>query len=189
MPIGLVADGPGQGPRGNDRFLDLALPVLDDLYRLACRLERDPSRAQDLLQQALLTGYRRLDQLQEAASFRSWAARILCRLFLNSRRRPREEPLDGEPPAMAIPEVVPALDPEERFLARQRAGELREALDELPLAQRLAVLLVDVEGFTYAEAAAALETAPGTVASRVVRGRAALRRRLRHLAPQGGPNR
>ena len=172
-------------PSKSELFLELALPILDDLYRLACRLERDPSRAQDLLQEALLVGYRGLDQLHQRASFRAWAARIVYRLFLNSRRRPREEPFDADAPNPLIASSVPPLDPEERFLAHQRAGELRDALDELPSGQRLAVLLIDVQGFTYAEAAAVLDVAPGTVASRVVRGRAALRLRLRHLAPQG----
>lgn len=178
--IPLHGDPSPAAPR-HELFAELALPVLDDLYRLACRLEQDPERARDLLQQALLVGLRKLHQLAAPGSFRAWAARIVRGVFLNSRRGAREQPLaesnlggntwPGEPP----------LDPEERFLARRRAAALAAALDELPREQRVAILLVDVQGFTYAEAAAALEVPPGTVASRVVRGRHALRRRLRPI--------
>lgn len=169
-------------------FVELVLPVLDDLYRVACRLEGDRDRAQDLLQEGLLVAYRKLDQLEELRSFRVWTVQILRRVFLNSRRRIRdEEPLDEiESPAVRSFFSAPALDPEERFAARRRASELRELLDGLPRKQRLAVLLVDLQGFTYAEAAAALEVPAGTVASRVVRGRTALRAGLRRTMAKGG---
>jgi RNA polymerase sigma factor (sigma-70 family) len=114
-------------------FVELVLPVLDDLYRVACRLEGDRERAQDLLQEALLLGYRKLDQLEEPRSFRVWAVRILRRVFLNSRRRTREEPLgEAEAPERSSVFVTPPLDPQERFEARRRAADLKEALDELP---------------------------------------------------------
>lgn len=167
-------------------FVELVLPLLDDLYRVACRLEGDRDRAQDLLQEGLLVAYRKLDQLEEPRSFRVWAVQILRRVFLNSRRRIREEPLDEiESPTIRSFFTAPALDPEERFAARRRSSQLRELLDGLPREQRLAVLLVDLQGFTYAEAAAALEVPAGTVASRVVRGRTALRAGLRRTMEEG----
>ncbi|HEX9669575.1 MAG TPA: RNA polymerase sigma factor [Thermoanaerobaculia bacterium] len=168
------------GPR-HELFAELALPVLDDLYRLACRLERDPDRARDLLQEALLVGLRKLHQLKAHGSFRAWAARIVRGVFLNSRRGPREEPLGERDLSGSVWPEEPPLGPEERFLARRRAAAIASALDELPREQRVAILLVDLQGFTYAEAAAALEAPPGTVASWVVRGRHALRRRLRPI--------
>ncbi len=72
------------------------------------------------------------------------------------------------------------------MLARRLGKELKAALDLLPPDQRLAVLLIDLQGFSYAEAATALQAAPGTVASRVARGRASLRRARRHLAAERG---
>ena len=69
------------GPQRQRRlFEELALPVLDDLFRVAWRLERDPSRASDLLQDALLTAFRKFSQLKETGSFRVWAVRRQTKL-------------------------------------------------------------------------------------------------------------
>lgn len=78
------------------------------------------------------------------------------------------------------------MDPEEKLLAQRLSVEIRHALRSLPLEQRMAVMLVDLQEFSYAEAADALDVAPGTVASRVARGRNALRRSLRHAARERG---
>jgi RNA polymerase sigma-70 factor (ECF subfamily) len=185
----LTATSPGQpgSSAAKDRFAQLLAPVLDDLSRLACRLERDPDRALDLLQEGILTAYRRFHQLERGDSFRAWLAQIVRRTFFNSRRR-REGPWSALDESCDEPGLtVRPLDPEERLMAGERAAEVRAALDGLPREQRLAVLLIDLLGFSYAEAATALETPPGTVASRVVRGRAALRTRLRHLIQQRRP--
>lgn len=184
--LNVVPGNASVGPKP-ELFAELALPILDDLYRLACRLERDPDRAGDLLQDALVLGLRKLDALERTGSFRAWAARIVYRVFLNSRRGRRERPLEEVEPAAVAWGGEPPLDPEARFMARQRAAAVAAALDRLPREQRLAVLLVDVQGFTYAEAAIALEIAPGTVASRVVRGRHALRRAIRPVL-EGAPH-
>lgn len=173
-------------PEAKDRFVQLLSSVLDDLFRLACRLERDPDRALDLLQEGTLIAYRRLHQLERVESFRAWAAQIVRRTFLNARRRRREEPWPAAGhDARELALAARPLDPEERFVARERAAEVRAALDGLPRDQREAVLLIDLLGFSYSEAATALEAPPGTIASRVVRGRTALRAHLRHLIHEG----
>lgn len=170
-------------------FEELSLPALDDLYRFACRLERNPARAADLLQDSLITGLRKFSQLSRSESFRSWMVAIIRRTFLNRRRRAEPsvgfDPEDPDRP-VPLPAAAGEAGPDHRLLARQLAGELKAALDELPEEQRLAVFLIDVQGFTYAEAAEGLATTPGTVASRVARGRARLRDRLRHLARERG---
>lgn len=171
-------------------FEELALPALDDLYRFACRLERDPADAADLLQDSLLVGFRKFSQLDRAPSFRAWMTTIVRRTFLNHRRRhDTAVPLHfdaGEVPSLNSPLSAPRLAPDERLIARRLGTELRSAVDELPEEQRLAVFLIDVQGFTYAEAAQVLEAPPGTVASRVARGRSRLRERLHHLATERG---
>ncbi len=166
------------------------IPALDDFYRVACRLERDPDRAQDLLQDALLQGFRRFGQLRTQSSFRAWMGRILVRTYLNkNRRRATEVPLEEAEGGLGAPHAARS---EERvdlgFLvsARVLAHELKEALDRLPQDLALAVFLVDVQGYPYGEASVVLDVAPGTVASRVARGRAALRVLLRHLAQDRG---
>lgn len=174
-------------PRPDRLFEELVLPRLDDLYRVACRLERDPERAQDLLQEALLLGFRRFRQLRNQESFRAWLVSILRRTHFNRRRTPsRTVPLEEEKLAVDLTPHAGAFDPELRFLTGRLREELRAALDQLPEDQRMAVYLVDVEGFKYADAAEALEVSPGTVASRVARGRRSMQKTLMHLARERG---
>ncbi len=180
-PTQPLTDRRADAGAGDTEVVERLAEALDDLFRLACRLELDTDRALDLVQDGILTAYRRRRQLKEVDSIRAWAAQIVRRTFLNSRRKRREEPwpgaaADGDELAFTLR----PLDPEERFLARERATEMRAALDALPIEQREAVLLIDVLGYSYSEAATALDSPPGTVASRVVRGRSALRHHLRH---------
>jgi RNA polymerase sigma-70 factor (ECF subfamily) len=167
-------------------FEELVLPCLDDLYRAARRLERDPDLAGDLLQQALLVGFQRFHQLRSRESFRAWMVTILRRTHLNRVRTPSREISLDEGALPLDDSTADGFDPELRFLTARLRDELRAALDRLPEEQRLAVYLVDVEGFKYAEAANALEVSPGTVASRVARGRRSLQRTLAHLARERG---
>ena len=115
-------------------FEELALPILDDLFRFACRLESDAHRAEDLVQDALLRGFRKFRQLRDAASFRAWMIKILYRRFLNQRDRQRyelsatEEELDALRPAYRRDRHF---DPEERFLIRSLSLEVRNALSLL----------------------------------------------------------
>ena len=170
-------------------FEELALPVLDRLYQFACRLEKDPHKAEDLLQEALLTGFRKFHQLKNPDAFQTWASRILRHAFLNQQgKKWQEEPPSSDPPRERVRPIAPVkpYEPERHLLARRLSCELKAALDRLPHEQRLAVLLIDVQGSSYGEAASVLEVAPGTVASRVARGRARLARVLGHLARERG---
>ena len=163
------------------------LPLLDELFAFSCRLERDPARAADLLQDSLLRAFRKFSQLGDAASFRSWMATIIRRTFHNRRRRKGVlQPLPSEDGPHAHEMRSCRLGPDERLAARRLGRELKDALDDLPEPQRLAVFLIDVQGFSYDEATRVLDLSPGTVASRVARGRASLRVRLRHLALERG---
>jgi RNA polymerase sigma-70 factor (ECF subfamily) len=171
---------------GPKLFEEHALAALDDLYRFACRLEGDRDRAEDLLQQALLTGFRKFSQLKDPGAFRVWMMRIVRHTFLNLRQ--------ARKPVVSLEDAGQSLDPsdaagpdaEERLLARRLGRELQEAMDALPPERRLAVFLVDVQGLSYGEAASVLEVPPGTLASRVARARAELRRCLIHLARERG---
>lgn len=170
-------------------FEELALPVLDRLYQLACRFESDPQKAEDLLQEALLTGFRKFRQLKNPSAFHAWTSRILRHTFLNEQsKKVRNVSLeDGLPPEQAHPgEHAKPYEPERRLLAWRLSRELKAALNQLPQEQRLVILLVDVQGFSYADSALVLDVAPGTVASRLARGRAALRHTLGHLARERG---
>jgi RNA polymerase sigma-70 factor (ECF subfamily) len=148
----------------------------EGLARFARRL--DPRDAEDLVQQALLVAWRKIDQLAEPRAARAWLTRVLLTTWLD-RRAAREVPSAD---AIARVERTP-LD----ALESRRVGDrVARAMAALPDEQRLAVWLVDGEGFSFAEAATALGVAPGTAASRVARARASLRAALRDLASERG---
>jgi RNA polymerase sigma-70 factor, ECF subfamily len=174
-------------PWRRDRFDRLLAPAFDDLYRFACRLTGNRAAADDLLQDALVTGIRKFGQLKEARGFRVWMSRIVHRTWLNRRRdRPaawRAEHVDREQGRRGGRTPVACLED------RRLAVHLQDALTGLPEGQRHAVWLVDALGFTFGEAAVVLDVPPGTVASRVARGRAALRDALSGVAHDWGCHR
>ena len=167
-----------------DRFEAGVASIFEDLYRLARRLERDPVEADDLLQQALVIGLNKLDQLREDDAYRTWQSRILVNTHINRRKKRSEAAMAPD----VVDNVVP-LTPNNPQLDAERAqlaDQLVDAIERLPLNQRLAVLLVDVEGRELGEAAEVLDIPWGTVASRLARGRATLRKRLAHVAREQG---
>lgn len=166
------------------RFQALVSSTFEDLYRLAHRLEPTSADADDLLQQGLIVGFRKLDQLREDGAYRAWQSRILVHTHINRRKKRREAAVAPE----VVDNVVPLNQRSPHAAAEQAqlADQLVAAIEALPLNQRLAVLLVDVEGRELAEAAEILEIPWGTVASRLARGRAALRKRLAGVAREQG---
>lgn len=147
------------------------------LQAFALQLTRCPHRADDVLQIAAERAVRKLDQLQDPASFRPWMFQIVRRCHLDLLRGEREP---------VLCEVI-ALPGPERALEDRRLGDrIQAALEDLGAEQRMAVWLVDGEGLSFAEAAVVLEVRPGTVASRVARGRAILRGDLADVARERG---
>lgn len=180
----MVEPGGSLSTRLRQRFERLVRAAFDDLYRFAVRLERDPVRGEDLLQAALIIGFGRFDQLRDEGAFKVWQTRIVLRTYQNRLRRREEASMD---PAM----VDTATDLREarpdRSLERARlADRLSEALQRLPPDQREAIVLLDVQGLSFPDAARVLGIPAGTVASRVARGRAALRVWLEDTAREEG---
>ena len=156
--------------RLDERFEREAIPLLSELYGGALRLTRNPSDAEDLLQETFLRAYRGFASFKEGTNLRAWLYRILTNAFINIyRKRYLYDKLGSEgAEASAEAQVLDALPDE----------DVQEALASLPDQFRLAVLLADVEGFSYKEIAEILEVPIGTVMSRLHRGRRALERRL-----------
>ena len=172
-----------EGPRGR-RFERLVRPVLGDLYRFARRLTGSDSAAEDLLQTALERGLTRLDQLSDERAFKVWQSRVLYRAWLNERAKRRDELMDATFQARLL--AATPTGPEQRAVTAQMGRTVRDALQALPEDQREAIWLVDGQGFSFAEAAEVLGIPMGTAASRVGRGRVALRGSLASVAAEQG---
>jgi RNA polymerase sigma-70 factor (ECF subfamily) len=174
--------------RGGDAgaFSELAALHTEALVRVAFHVLGNEPDALDATQEALLRGYRHLATFDGRASFLTWLRKITLRCSLDRiERRKRERTLRRElPEDDRLPSRESGADEVGR--AEERAL-VRRAIEELPPAQRAAVLLRDVEGLSYEEIADALSIPKGTVMSRIYYGREALKARLaRVLGEPGG---
>ncbi len=156
-----------------------ALNYVDQLYATALRLTRSPSDAEDLVQDTYLKAFRAAAQFQPGTNLKAWLFTILQNTFRNRQRDRGREPVDVDSETVErAPVRADAPDPEQRLLDAAMDADLREALESLPAAFREAVWLRDVEDFSYAEIAEVLDVPPGTVMSRISRGRRLLQERL-----------
>ncbi len=154
------------------------------LYALAYRMLGDPEAAADATQDAFLAAYRNIRRYR-GGSFIAWLLRIAtnaCYDQLRARKRRPQISLDAvEPDADEAPRQFTdsGESPDERILRDELAREIERRLQELPDDQRLAVILSDIQGYSYDEIAAATGWPLGTVKSRLSRGRTHLRDALR----------
>jgi RNA polymerase sigma-70 factor (ECF subfamily) len=169
-----------------DSFADEALTYLDAMYGVACKLTRNPTEAEDLVQDAFVKAMRARQQFHVGTNLKAWLFRILTNTFINKYRRgglersvldgPDADPLaDGWVSASTMRQLR---DPEMLALMPIVEGEIQKALDALPAEFRLAVVLCDVEEFSYEEIAKIMGCPIGTVMSRLHRGRKLLQRAL-----------
>ena len=149
------------------------------VYRLAYRLTGNQHDAEDLTQEVFVRVFRSLSTYTPG-TFEGWLHRITTNLFLDSARRKQRIRFEGlgDDVAQRLPgtELSPAQAWDERHLD----GDIQAALAALPPDYRAAVVLCDIEGFSYEEIAATLGVKLGTVRSRIHRGRAQLRAALVH---------
>ncbi len=156
------------------------------------RLTGNADEAKDLAQEALLRAYRAFDRFKMGTSFEKWLFRIASNLYIDKLRKYgkyRFESLD-EPIATNDGYVEKALpdwtgNPEEIAQQNELADKIQAALQSLPVNYRMAVVLYDLEGFSYEEISGILECSIGTVRSRIHRGRRLLRKKLAPYVYQG----
>lgn len=177
---------PTPPPKETNSFDEEAVGYIDALYAVACKLTRNPAEAEDLVQDTLLKGMRARDQFHAGTNLKAWLFRILTNTFINKYRRggleksilegPDADPLvDGWVSAATMRQLR---DPEQTTLMPIVEGEVQRALDALPTEFKIAVILCDVEEFTYEEIAQIMGCPIGTVMSRLHRGRKLLQRSL-----------
>jgi RNA polymerase sigma-70 factor, ECF subfamily len=183
--MGEQAERVADRKRLDERFEREAVPLLNELYGAALRLTRNPSDAEDLLQETYLRAYRGFASFEEGTNLRAWLYRILTNAFINVYRKRQREPQtisDSEVEEWYLYDKLgsqgAAASAEAEVLDSLPDEDVQEALAALPDQFRLAVLLADVEGFSYKEIAEILEVPIGTVMSRLHRGRRALEKRL-----------
>ena len=174
-----------------ERFERDALQYVDQLYSAAMRMARNPSDAEDLVQEAYTKAYSAFHQYKPGTNLKAWLFTILHNTARNRVRDRRREAVtfDSETvdrAADAPPDVgaVRFVDTPETLLLRETLDpDLKAAIEALPDAFRQAVWLRDVEEFSYAEIASMLAIPAGTVMSRISRGRRMLFDRLSAVRP------
>jgi RNA polymerase sigma-70 factor (ECF subfamily) len=179
-----------EGTSSEPSFAEQAIEHLDTLYRGALRLTRDPDQAQDLVQDTYARALRYQASFKPGTNLKAWLFAIMRNLFWDRVKAGRPEvSLDQDSDDdFALYERLQdeTAHPEGDVLDRIAAGEVVKAVDELPPAYREVVMLVDVEGFAYKEAADILGVPIGTVMSRLHRARRQLQRNLYEYAVESG---
>ncbi len=163
-----------------------APPYREQLFKTALRLTRRVEDAEDLLQDTYLKAFRSYHHFQEGTNLKAWLFRIMKNNFINGYRRQRRAPhhleldefREGTDNDLVeqISTASSVSSPEDSV--DDMDHDIREALLALPHDYKMAVLLIDLEGSTYQEAADMLEVPIGTVMSRLYRGRKKLERSL-----------
>ena len=177
-------------------FSEQAMPFMSALYSAALRMTRNPADAEDLVQETYLRAYRGFGGFEEGTNLKAWLYKILTNTYINSyraaKRRPEKADVEDVEDLYMYRRVseLPGLDTgrsaEEEVLARITDDEVKEAIESLPETFRMAVLLADVEGFSYKEIAEITGVPIGTVMSRIHRGRRALQKALHGFAEARG---
>ena len=176
--------------------------MLDVLFGVAVRLTRNEADAEDLVAESVSLAWSKIGSLTERNSFRPWLFRILHNRFVSDHRkksvRPTESVFDeqcgddgaGEISSLLMEQPDGFLDwwanPEETCINDMLGEQIESALGLLPEVFRTTVLLVNVEGLTYDEAAEVLGVPKGTIRSRMKRGRTLLQKNLWTYAVEHG---
>ena len=171
-------------------FEEQVVPEVDRLFGAAMRYTRDPTDAQDLVQETAAKAYSSLHQFQQGTNLRAWLYRILHTTYISmyrkKQRRPQETLQEQIDDFSFYDEARVGPSAEHTVLEAITDEEVKQALADLPETFRMAVYLADVEGFAYKEIAEIMDTPIGTVMSRLHRGRKALQKALADCARQRG---
>jgi RNA polymerase sigma-70 factor, ECF subfamily len=169
--------------------------LLDELYSGALRYTRNPADAEDLTQDTYAKAYASFHQFKPGTNLKAWLYRILTNTYINVYRKRQREPQKISQDEIEDFDLYQELKdhdpqygetPESIVLDALVDSDILEAIEDLPEQFRLAVVLSDIEGFSYAEMAEIMDVPMGTVMSRLHRGRKALQKRLWELARERG---
>ena len=175
-------------------FSSDAMQYTENLYSAALRMTHNAADAEDLVQETFLKAYRGYDSFQAGTNLKAWLYRILTNTYINiyraKKRRPDESNLEDVEDLYlyrrlgGLEAVQAGRSAEEEVLDRITDTDVKAAIDSLPEQFRLAVVLSDIEGFSYKEIAEIMGVPLGTVMSRLHWGRRAMQRALLELELQ-----
>ncbi len=200
-PMGVAILSTGNPPvlvpqEDRERFEALVNEHLDSLYGSALRLTRNRANAEDLIQDTFLKAWRSFRTFQAGTNARAWLYKILMNAYIDSYRKTSRQPelVDHEDvgdfylyaKAQESEEYRREGDPEEILLSKIMDADVKAALEQVPEPFRAAVILADLEEFSYREIAEILDIPIGTVMSRLYRGRRHLQRLLWDYAKRAG---
>ncbi|WP_428607335.1 RNA polymerase sigma factor [Sedimenticola sp.] len=176
--------------------------MMGPLYSTALHMTRNRAEAEDLVADAVAKAWSAVSTLEDRSRFRPWVFRIMRNFYIShyrkKSRRPEETCYEESPGGYQKEEVASLLveqpdnflnwwaNPEKEFVSNLLSEEITKAIDSLPEAYRATVLLINVDGFSYDEAAEVLNVSAGTIRSRMNRGRTLLQKALWHHANEAG---
>ena len=175
---------------------------MGSLYAMAMRLSRNSTDAEDLVADSVIKAWSAIHTLDDRTRFRPWIFRILHNNFISDYRkkcvRPHEVSMD-EPQSNEDGEEVASIlvrqpdaflnwwaNPEREFINTLLGEDIMTAIDSLPEVFKITVIMINVEGLSYDEAAEVLNVSPGTIRSRMNRGRTLLQKALWEHAQDAG---
>lgn len=171
-------------------FNEELIPQADALYNFAYSLVFEEARAQDLVQEAYLKAYRFIHSFEPGSNAKAWLFQILKNAFINEYRKKSRQPqkVDFEDfkDKNQLEKQSISIDIEQDVYTHMIGDEITTALNSLPVDFRVAIILSDIEGFTYEEIAKITDIPIGTVRSRLFRARNLMKEQLREYAKEKG---
>lgn len=161
-------------------FNQLVARYQDLVFSVTLRLVSNHATAEDITQEAFISAFRSIRRLQ-GDNFRAWILRIARNAAYDAMRRTKRRPEESiEEQVVTLGETLASGEesPEDHALRQDLARAIGRGLDELPRDQRMAIVLIDIEGLSYDETASATDVSIGTVKSRLNRGRRKMREYL-----------
>ena len=186
-------------PQQKLELKEIILPLVSDLQRVAMSLCRNSCNAEELVAESIASACEHFWQLRDRSKAKQWLLRIMSNTFIGhcrTRKRHREVelPSDDQPDEnnftlfdqLSAPFLMLWGNPEREVINKLMDEDIRRAIESLSEEFRVAIVLCDVEGFSYAEIASTLKIPIGTVRSRIARGRRLLQHKLWHYAYDAG---